>query len=61
MYIDGKIIRVEDGYVYIKQFYSGCVYKAKVQHVKVSKDDKTVGRVDGLENFTCVKAPWIKK
>lgn len=69
MYIDGNIIGVKNDEVYIKQFYTGYVYKAKKEHVSVlgTVDNPTivngkwVGKVDGLENFTLVKAPWLHK
>lgn len=67
MKIEGNIIKMKDDDIYIKQFYTGYVYKAKKEHVKVRGtmdnpiiiNGKWVGRVDGLENFTLIKAPWI--
>lgn len=67
MKIEGNILKVSDGYVFIQQFYSGYIYKAQKEHVQVKGtpekpemvNGKPVGRVDGMNNFTLVKAPWI--
>lgn len=67
MKIEGNIIKVSGDDVFIRQFYSGYVYKARKEHVQVKGtpeklemvNGKPIGRVDGLENFTLVKAPWL--
>ena len=67
MSIEGNIIKVKGDYVYIKQFYTGYIYKAKKEHVNVRGtvdnpaiiNGRWVGKVNDLENFTLVKAPWI--